>query len=89
MRLKLFFIYYAYRNKIAALLSEEPSRVFAKGLGVKVRGSLGLLIEGLKEGLITHPEALKGLDNLADIMYLSSSTYRLALKEIESWKSPS
>jgi len=80
-------VYYAYQNKITALLDEDPARVFARSLGVKVRGSLGLLIEGLKEGLITYREALEGLDRLVDTMYLSSSVYKLVLKEIEKFKS--
>ena len=80
-------IYYAYQNKITALLDEDPARVFAKSLGVEVRGSLGLLIEGLKEGIISYAEALKGLNDLADVMYLSSNVYKLVLKEIEKWKS--
>ena len=80
-------VYYAYQNEITALLDEDPARVFARSLGIKVRGSLGLLIEGLKEGLITYQEALEGLDRLADVMYLSSSVYKLVLKEIEKWKS--
>jgi len=79
-------VYYAYQNKITALLDDDPARVFARGLGVKVKGSIGLLIEGLKEGLITYQEALEGLDRLADVMYLSSSVYKLALKEIEKLK---
>jgi len=73
-------VYYAYQNKITALLDEDPARVFARSLGVKVKGSLGLLIEGLKEGLITRSEAVKSLDKLADVMYLSSSIYKLVLK---------
>lgn len=80
-------VYYAFKNKITALLDEDAARVFARGLGVKVRGSLGLLIEGLKEGLISYAEALEGLDKLAEVMYLSSNVYRLVLKEIEEWKS--
>jgi len=79
-------VYYAYKNKVVALLDEDPARVFARGLGVNVKGSLGLLIEGLKEGLITYQEALKGLDKLADVMYLSSSVYKLVLREIEKLK---
>jgi len=50
---------------------------------LELRRSLSLLIEGLKEGLISYAEALKGLDRLADVMYPSSSVYKLALKEIE------
>ena len=79
-------VYYAYKNGITALLDEDAARVFARGLGVKVRGSLGLLIEGLKEGLISYSEAIKGLDDLSKVMYLSSDVYKLALREIEKWK---
>ncbi len=79
-------VYYAYKNGITALLDEDAARVFARGLGVKVRGSLGLLIEGLKEGLISYSEAVKGLDDLSKVMYLSSDVYKLALREIEKWK---
>ena len=79
-------VYYAYKNGITALLDEDAARVFARSLGVKVRGSLGLLIEGLNEGLISYSEAVKGLDELSKIMYLSSDVYRLALRKIEKWK---
>ena len=79
-------VYYAYKNGITALLDEDAARVFARGLGVKVRGSLGLLIEGLKKGLISYSEAVKGLDDLSKVMYLSSDVYKLVLREIEKWK---
>ncbi len=79
-------VYYAYKNGITALLDEDAARVFARSLGVRVRGSLGLLIEGLKEGLISYSEAVKGLDDLSKVMYLSSGVYKLALREIEKWK---
>ncbi|RUM33295.1 MAG: hypothetical protein DSY33_04735 [Archaeoglobus sp.] len=78
-------IYYAYQNRVTALLDEDSARVFARSLGVDVKGSLGLLIEGLREGLITREGGLKGLDKLADVMYLSASVYKLVLKEIEKW----
>ncbi len=80
-------VYYAYKkNGINALLDDDAARVFARGLGVKVRGSLGLLIEGLKEGLISYSEAVKGLDDLSKVTYLSSDVYKLVLKKIEKWK---
>ncbi len=79
-------IYHAYKNDITALLDEDAARVFSRDLGVKVRGSLGLLIEGLKEGLISYSEAVKGLDNLSKVMYLSSDVYKLVLKEIKKLK---
>lgn len=83
---EIVVVYYAYKNGITALLDDDAARVFARGLGVKVRGSLGLLIEGLREGLISYSEAVKGLDDLSKVTYLSSDVYKLVLKKIEKWK---
>ena len=55
-----------------------------RGLDVKVRESWGLLLDGLKGGLIAHSEAVEGLDDLYKILYPSSDVYRVALREIES-----
>ena len=68
------------------VLSNDPARIFARSLGVEVKGSLGLLIEGLKLGLITYEEAIKGLDELAKTMYLSANVYRFVLRELEKFK---
>lgn len=78
-------IYYAYQNGIIALLDEDAARVFARGLGVKISGSLGLLIRGLKEKKISYSQALEGLDKLSDVMYFSSDIYKLTLKELDNW----
>lgn len=79
-------VYHAYRNSGTALLDEEAARMFARGLGVKVRGSIGVLIEGVKAGLVTPSEGVQGLDRLAEVMYLSASVYRLALKRLQECK---
>ncbi|MHA1378545.1 MAG: hypothetical protein ACTSRG_09205 [Candidatus Helarchaeota archaeon] len=79
-------IYYALQKGIIALLDDDPARIFARTLGVKISGSLGVLIKGLKEKEISFKEALKGLDDLADVMYLSSEIYKIALKELEKYK---
>ena len=80
---EIHIVYYAYKNRAIALLDDEPARVFARSLGVEVRGSLGLLIEGLKLGLIKYGEAIEKLNELARIMYLSADVYKLVLKELE------
>ncbi len=77
-------IYYAYQNGVTALLDDDAARVFARDLGVEVRGSLGVLVKGLREGAISYSRAVEGLDRLSEVMYLSSDIYRLALKELES-----
>jgi len=54
------------------LLGEDGARIFARGLGIEVKGGLGLPIEGLRKGLPTYSEAVNCLDRLSEVMYLSS-----------------
>ncbi len=76
-------IYHAYHNHMVTLLDDDASRVFARSLGVPVRGSLGIILGALKGGFLTRDEALEALDRLADVMYLAPSIYKLAKREIE------
>ena len=76
-------IHHAYRAGITALLDDEAARLFARTLGVEVRGSIGVILEALKRRLTTPREALEGLEKLSEVMYLSMNTYRLARREIE------
>lgn len=76
-------IYYALRNGAVALLDDEAARNFARSLGIEVRGSLGLLLKGLKQHIITYDNALKGLDKLSEIMYLSSDIYKEVLLKVK------
>lgn len=80
---ELGVVYYAYQNGVTALLDEEAARVFARGLGVRVRGSIGVLLEGVKEGVLAPSEGVRGLDRLAEVMYLSANVYRLALRRLQ------
>ena len=41
-------IFYAFKKKYIALLDDAPATVFARDLGVSVRGSIGILIQSLK-----------------------------------------
>ncbi|MEM3087974.1 MAG: hypothetical protein QXP20_02525, partial [Candidatus Bathyarchaeia archaeon] len=76
-------IYYAYHNQTIALLDDEPARIFARTLGVSVRGSLGIILDALKKNLLSRREALEALDKLSEVMYLSPYIYRLVKREIE------
>ena len=76
-------IFHALKNNALVLLDEDAAREFAKALGLRIRGSIGLLLEALKKGLLKPTEALEKLDVLAETMYLSSDVYRVARKEIE------
>ena len=79
-------IFYAYEEKYLALLDDDPARIFARDLGIKVKGSLGILVKNLKEKKVVFEEALRALDDLASIMYLSSDLYKMTLKELEKYK---
>ncbi len=84
-RAEIAVIYYAYKNNLTALLDEDAARDFALGLGIKIKSSLGLLIDGLKNRIISPDEAKKGLNALSQIMYLSSDIYRVILEKIEKF----
>jgi len=75
-------IQYAYQNHAVALLDDEPIRVFAKTLGIPIRGTLGILLEAVEAGQISRGEALEALDRLSEIMYLSAELYRLVGKNL-------
>jgi len=79
-------VYYAYKKGIIALLDDDAARVFARGLGITVRGSLGLILEGVKNKIISYESAVKALDDLSEIMYLSSDVYREVLKALKKLK---
>ncbi len=76
-------IWLAYREGLVALLDDDAARVFAESLGIKVRGSLGILIEAVKKGFMSKKNALRTLDKLSNVMYLSADLYRIVRKAIE------
>lgn len=65
------------------LLDEDAARELAKMLGLKVRGSIGVIVEALQKKKISKREALKFLNALASVMYLSGEAYREAREAVE------
>ena len=57
------------------LLDDEEARIFARKLGIKISGTLGILIELFKRNLFGLPEALEYLKKINEVMYLSSDLY--------------
>ena len=57
------------------LLDDEEARIFARKLKIKVKGTLGILIELFKQKFLKLEEALKYLKKINQIMYLSSDVY--------------
>lgn len=69
-------IYYARQNHMTALLDDDAARIFARTLGVTVRGSLGTILEAIERRLLSRSEALKMLDALSEVMYVAPGVYR-------------
>ncbi len=74
---------FAYARKMVALIDEDVARVFAWTLGVRVRGTLGILIEAAKLRLIAQDQGLQDLDRLSEVMYMSANVYKSARKALE------
>jgi predicted nucleic acid-binding protein len=66
-----------------ALLDDESPRDLARSLGTPVRGTLGVLVELVRKGRMAKTAALKKLDELSDLMYMSSELYKLTRKALE------
>jgi predicted nucleic acid-binding protein len=81
-------IYYAFKKEIIALLDDDAARIFARGLGIKVKGTLGVLIDGFNNKLISHQETLSGLNKLSQMLYFSADLYQLVLKQLEKSSKP-
>ena len=73
----------ARERKCPVLLDDLAARRFAMGLGLKVIGSVGILIKATGEGLVGKAEALSALEKLAKVMWLSIDVYEQARKVIE------
>ncbi|MEA1904943.1 MAG: hypothetical protein U9M97_03580, partial [Candidatus Hadarchaeota archaeon] len=59
-------------------------RTFAKGLGLEVMGSIGVLLRALKMGLLSRSEALRKLDELSRVMWLSPGAYEEAMRAFKT-----
>jgi len=76
-------VYHAYKNEGLALLDEDSARTLARTLGISVRGTLGVILESAEKKHLTRVEALKALDGLSEIVFLSADLYKTIRKEIE------
>lgn len=68
-------------NGWVALLDDEVARAFARVLNVRVKGSLGVMVEVVRKGILTGEVGLKALGKLASVMYVSVDVYRAVKKE--------
>lgn len=68
------------------LLDDEEVRVFARFHDLKVKGTIGIIIENVKFGHISKEKGKKIVRSLNQIMYLSGDVFNLAMEKIESFK---
>jgi predicted nucleic acid-binding protein len=64
-------------DALEILLDDEEARKIARSFNLHVKGTLGLLIDYYKAGQVDKGGALKLLDGLNKIMYMSADLYRL------------
>jgi predicted nucleic acid-binding protein len=70
-------------NTDTIFLDDEEARIYARKLGIRVSGTLGILIRLFKYKLFGKSEALQYLKKVNEIMYLSSDVYCYVEKIIE------
>lgn len=73
----------AREKKYPILLDDLAARRFAAGLGLKVIGSVGVLIKAVQTQKISKKDALDALDRLAKVMWLNIEVYEDVRKIIE------
>ncbi len=69
---------YAKEKGGLVLLDDEAPRDLARSLRIPVRGTLGIIIDAARKGLLERKEALRSLDEASEMMYVSSEIYRRA-----------
>ncbi len=69
---------YAKEKGGLALLDDEAPRDLARSLRIPVRGTLGIIIDAVRKGFLERKEALSRLDEVSEMMYVSSEIYRRA-----------
>jgi len=57
------------------LLDDEEARIFGRRLGIRVSGTLGILIKLFRRGFFGLDKALLYLKKINEVMYLSSDVY--------------
>ncbi len=74
----------ALNSKIElTLIDDEEARIIARGLNLKVKGTLGVLIDLAKNRCLDLNGALHYLKKLNSLMYLSSDAYSFVENELQ------
>ena len=76
-------IYLARQKNLELIVDDHAARQFATGLGINIRGSIGIIILAVKKKIITPSKGKEYLEKLSRVMYLSNDVYLRALKLLE------
>jgi len=71
----------------AILLDDEEAHVFARKMSLKVKGTLGILVDCVEIGELTREMALTLLRQLNQLMYLSADLYSYVFDRINEFGS--
>ncbi|TFG17725.1 MAG: hypothetical protein EU530_10185 [Promethearchaeota archaeon] len=72
----------SFNKEYPILLDELEARTYARTLGIRIKGVLGILIINARNNYITQEDAKRKLDALNDIMFLSADLYSKVLHEL-------
>ncbi len=64
------------------ILDDEEARMIARNMKLKVKGTIGIVIEWKRKDIIDFKKAIALLKQLNQIMYLSADVYEFAMEKI-------
>ena len=72
------------QERCVFLCDDERARELAEKRGLEVRGSIGIILMALKNGLIDKEQAMRYIDRLREVMYFSEKLFRRVKEILES-----
>jgi hypothetical protein len=65
------------------LLDDEEARISARKLKLKVKGTLGILLDIYTKKIISKDKAIKSLRRINEVMYLSGDVFNYILEKLD------
>ncbi|MHA1911788.1 MAG: hypothetical protein ACTSYA_08850 [Candidatus Kariarchaeaceae archaeon] len=70
-------------NEKVILLDDEEARISAKQLKLRVKGTLGILLDIYYKKIISKESAINSLKRINEIMYLSSDVFNYIFEKLD------
>ena len=74
----------AVKENCIFLCDDEQARRLAEEYGIKVKGSIGIILIAVKRGLVTKKKAVEYISKLKEVMYFSEKLFQKVIKELEA-----